>query len=98
MAWWLLCHPAAQLVSRVVGVDLIVSWSDFGGPRETQTQHRSYPRLEPKQRPIGRSHRRHQIIKVLILRSAKGRLQLTLSGNRPQDIRPCNAEQVDWQR
>ena len=47
-----------------------------------------WPTLEPKQRPRGRSHRRRQIIKVLILRSAKGHLPLTLAGNRPQGIRP----------
>ncbi len=47
-----------------------------------------WPTLEPKQRPRGRSHRRRQIIKVLILRSAKGQLPLTLAGNRPQGIRP----------
>ena len=44
--------------------------------------------LEPKQRPEGRSHHRRQIIKVLILRSAKGHLPLTLAGNRPQGIQP----------
>lgn len=50
-----------------------------------------WPALEPKQRPNGRSHRRRQIIKVLILRSAKGHLPLTLAGNRPQGIRkPAN--------
>lgn len=49
-----------------------------------------WPTLEPKKRPKGHSHRQRQIIKVLILRSAKG-LLLTLVGNRPQGIRPCKA-------
>jgi hypothetical protein len=47
-----------------------------------------WPTLVPKQRPKGRSCRPRQIIKVLILRGAKGHLPLTLAGNRPQGVWP----------
>jgi hypothetical protein len=43
-----------------------------------------WPALEPKQRPRRSFHLRRQMIKVLILRSAKGHLPLTLAGKRPQ--------------
>ncbi len=47
-----------------------------------------WPALAPKQRPRRRPHRRRQIIKVLVLCSAKGHCLLTLAGNRPRGIQP----------
>ncbi len=54
-----------------------------------------WPTLEPKQRPKGRSHRWHQIIKVLILRSSPKDITNSTS---PRLTERINGRHIDLQR